>query len=57
MNDFESLARWMIRRGFATGHATNTDDLIAELDWQIEERNLRIVELKARVARLEMESA
>ena len=44
--EMELLARWMIRRGFATGHGASMDDLLAELDWQIEEMRERIAELK-----------
>jgi hypothetical protein len=34
----EKLASWMIGRGFATGHGDTTEDLLAELEWQIEKR-------------------
>ena len=33
----EKVARWMIRKGYATGHGDTTEDLLAELEWQIEE--------------------
>ena len=33
----EKLAQWMIERGYATGHGDTTEDLLAELDWQIAE--------------------
>ena len=34
----EKLAKWMISRGYATGHGDTIEDLLRELDWQIEER-------------------
>ena len=34
----EKLAKWMISRGYATGHGDTIEDLLKELDWQIEER-------------------
>ena len=33
----EKVAKWMIRKGYATGHGDTTEDLLAELEWQIEE--------------------
>lgn len=33
----ESLARWMIDHGFATGHGDTLDDLLKELTWQVQE--------------------
>lgn len=36
-DDLETLARWMTERGYSTGHGDTVDDLLAELDWQIEE--------------------
>jgi len=33
----EKVARWMIRRGYATGHGDSTEDLLQELDWQVQE--------------------
>jgi hypothetical protein len=39
MNDaLETLAQWMIQRGYATGHGDTVADLLHELDWQITER-------------------
>ena len=35
MSDKEKLAQWMIRSGYATGHADSMEDLLQELDWQI----------------------
>ena len=37
MSDKEKLAQWMIRSGYATGHADSVEDLLQELDWQIAE--------------------
>lgn len=34
----EKVAKWMIQRGYATGHGDTTEDLLAELDWQADER-------------------
>ena len=33
----EKVARWMIERGYATGHGDSTEDMLQELDWQIAE--------------------
>ncbi|NBW17118.1 MAG: hypothetical protein EBR82_54990 [Caulobacteraceae bacterium] len=33
----EKVARWMIAKGYATGHADSMEDLLQELDWQIVE--------------------
>jgi hypothetical protein len=33
----EKVAQWMMQRGYATGHGDTTEDLLAELDWQIVE--------------------
>jgi O-methyltransferase involved in polyketide biosynthesis len=38
----EKLARWMIRRGYATGHGDSTEDLLQELDWQVQESVARV---------------
>ena len=34
----EKVAQWMMQRGYATGHGDTTEDLLAELDWQVKER-------------------
>jgi len=34
----ESLASWMLMRGFSTGHGDTIDDLLAELDGQIHQQ-------------------
>ena len=33
----EKVAQGMMQRGYATGHGNTTEDLLAELDWQIAE--------------------
>ena len=37
MSDKEKLAKWMMAKGYATGHGDTTQDLLQELDWQIAE--------------------
>lgn len=37
----EEVARWMIGRGYATGHGDSLGDLLAELEWQAAERGVR----------------
>ena len=40
----EKVAQWMIQHCYATGHGETTEDLLAELDWQIEENwNLAMI--------------
>lgn len=34
----EAVAKWMIDRGYATGHGDTIEDLLKELEWQIRER-------------------
>lgn len=34
----EKVAKWMIERGYATGHGDTIENLLGELDWQIKER-------------------
>lgn len=38
----EKVAQWMITRSYATGHGDTTEDLLAELAWQIQEQWERI---------------
>ena len=38
----KKVARWMIRRGYATGHGDSTEDLLQELDWQVQEPVARV---------------
>ena len=38
MNERETVANWMINRGYATGHGDTIEDLLAELEWQVAER-------------------
>lgn len=33
----ETVARWMIERGYATGHGDTIEDLLKEMEWQIRE--------------------
>lgn len=33
----EKIAQWMIQRSYATGHGDTTEDLLAELEWQVRE--------------------
>lgn len=35
------IAKWMIERGYATGHGDNIEDMLAELEWQAKERGIR----------------
>lgn len=35
----EKLAAWMVQRGYATGHGDTTEELLAELEWQIQEQS------------------
>jgi len=34
----EKVARWMIERGYATGHGDTIEDLLTEIDWQAAKR-------------------
>ncbi len=38
----EKVAQWMMQRSYATGHGDTTEDLLAELAWQIQEQWERI---------------
>ena len=38
----KKVARWMIRRGYATGHGDSIEDLLTELDWQVQEPVARV---------------
>ncbi len=40
----EKVAQWMIKRSYTTGHGDTTEDLLAELDWQITERIAKYVD-------------
>ena len=33
----EKVTQWMIQRSYATGHGDTTEDLLAELEWQVRE--------------------
>ena len=34
----EKVARWIIHKGYCTGHGDTTEDLLTELEWQVAER-------------------
>jgi hypothetical protein len=34
----EKVAKWMVERGYATGHGDTIEDLLTEIDWQAAER-------------------
>jgi hypothetical protein len=34
----EKVAKWMVERGYATGHGDMIEDLLTEIDWQAAER-------------------
>ena len=34
----EKVAKWMVERGYATGHGDTVEDLLEEIDWQVAER-------------------
>ncbi len=34
----EKVAKWMISKGYSTGHGDTTEDLLKELEWQIREQ-------------------
>ena len=34
----EKVAKWMLERGYATGHGDTVEDLLKELEWQVAER-------------------
>lgn len=50
MGSVETVARWMIANGFATGHGDNLADLLSELGWQIREIRDRKAEMLAALA-------
>ena len=52
----EALAQWMMANGFATGHGESFDSLIAELDWQFQERETRIAAALSAARREEREA-
>jgi len=43
----ESVANWLMRKGFATGHGDSIVDMLDELEWQVAEK--AIAEYKANV--------
>jgi len=34
----EKVAKWMVERGYATGHGNTIEDLLTEINWQVAER-------------------
>ena len=38
-----TVAQWMIDKGYATGHGDTVEDLLKELEWQVRERE-RVIE-------------
>jgi hypothetical protein len=34
----ETVAKWMMERGYATGHGESVIDLLTELEWQVAEK-------------------
>lgn len=44
----ETLPSWMISQGYATGHGDTIEDLLGELKGQLDETNLRGIELQAK---------
>jgi len=38
----EKVARWMMERGYATGHGDTIEELLNELEWQVVEREREI---------------
>ena len=34
----EKVAQWMMAQGYATGHGDTLENLLAEIEWQIEDR-------------------
>ena len=39
----EKVARWMMERGYATGHGDTIEELLQELDWQIREQERELI--------------
>jgi hypothetical protein len=40
----DKVARWMMERGYATGHGDTVEDMLDELDWQVRERERQRIE-------------
>jgi len=38
----KSIASFIVRHGFATGHGDSIESLLEELDWQMSDRNARL---------------
>jgi len=53
METANTLARWMIAHGYATGHGDTVEGLLEELDWQITESWSKVVMASVRAEREE----
>ena len=42
----EKVAQWMMAQGYATGHGDTLENLLAEIEWQIEDRIKNIIRTK-----------
>jgi hypothetical protein len=46
----EKVAQWMMTQGYATGHGDTLENLLAELEWQIEDRIKNIIRARGAFA-------
>ena len=46
----EKVAQWMIAQGYSTGHGDTLENLLAEIEWQIEDRIKNIIRTKTTYA-------
>lgn len=44
MSEKETVVKWMMAHGFATGHGDSVADMLNELAWQIDERVARAID-------------
>ena len=51
-SDKEQLAKWMMAKGYATGHGDTIEDLLHELEWQIREQEREACAYRANIALL-----
>ena len=42
----EKVAQWMMAQGYSTGHGDTLENLLAEIEWQIEDRINNIIRTK-----------
>ena len=42
----ETVASWMMQKGYATGHGDTVKDLLTELEWQAQERAVIVINRK-----------